>query len=80
MEPFIRKYQPERIDAWVKKQDWDFHPEDPPHLKRAYEVSNSDLVLVVRTEQSHIGQLVTNLGKDRQKEMLLLQFFSYFVL
>jgi len=37
MEPFIRKYQPNRIDAWVNNHDWDFHPEDPPHLKRAYE-------------------------------------------
>ena len=43
MEPFIRKYQPNRIDAWVNNHDWDFHPEDPPHLKRAYEVSNSYL-------------------------------------
>ena len=38
MEPFIRKYQPDRIDAWLKNQDFACHPEDPPHIKKACQV------------------------------------------
>jgi len=37
MAPFINKYQHDRYEAWSKGKDFDLHPEDPAHLRQAYQ-------------------------------------------
>lgn len=49
MEPFIRIYQPDKIDAWMKNQDFACHPEDPPHIKKAYQ----DAKILLEDEDLH---------------------------
>ena len=34
LEPFMKKCQPERLDAWKMGKDWELHPEDPWYVKR----------------------------------------------
>lgn len=39
MEPFVRKFQPERLEAWREGKDQALHPDDPQELWRVWEVS-----------------------------------------
>lgn len=36
LDPFIKKYQPERYMSWSNGEDFDLHPEDPEFLRKAY--------------------------------------------
>merc|ERR1719367_1798675 len=34
MEPFVRKVQPSRVEAWKEGRDFALHPEDPWYVRR----------------------------------------------
>jgi hypothetical protein len=36
MEPFVARYQPERLEAWRRGEDTALHPDDPPELWRLF--------------------------------------------
>lgn len=35
MEKFVEKYQPDRLELWLKGKDVGPHPEDPNHVSAA---------------------------------------------
>jgi len=36
MEPFVAAVQPDKLQEWKEGSDWDFHPDDPEFIVRAY--------------------------------------------
>lgn len=36
MEPFVAAVQPDKLKEWKDGSDWDFHPDDPEFIVRAY--------------------------------------------
>ena len=57
MEPFIKKFQPKRYEAWLKDEDYGPHPEDAEEVKAFFEESQQDeyltnfLMSVMNSEQ-----------------------------
>ena len=42
MEPFIKKFQPQKYEAWCNDEDYGPHPEDPEEVKAFFEESQKD--------------------------------------
>eukprot|EP00088_Acartia_fossae_P019901 TRINITY_DN2164_c0_g1_i10.p1 TRINITY_DN2164_c0_g1~~TRINITY_DN2164_c0_g1_i10.p1 ORF type:complete len:404 (-),score=107.35 TRINITY_DN2164_c0_g1_i10:674-1885(-) len=71
MEPFIRRYQPDKIDAWLAKKDFALHPEDPPHIRQAYKDAK------ILLEDDDIQRFQEHLRLKREIPAWFKQMFSF---
>jgi len=71
LNPFIEKIQPEKLEAWMNKEDWSLHPEDPWFIKRCL------LDAVIRLERNEITELEFNkLKKHLRRKIEIPAWFK----
>jgi len=71
LDPFIKKVQPERYDAWRKGLDWALHPMDPWFLKRLY------LDAQIRLDRGEISEYeMRNLKREVKKKRKIPDWFK----
>jgi len=71
LDPFIKRVQPERHEAWRKGLDWALHPVDPWFLKRLY------LDAQVRLERGEISEYeMRNLKREVKKKRKIPDWFK----
>jgi len=71
LDPFVKRVQPERYDAWKKGQDWALHPVDPWFLRRL------QLDAEVRLDRGEISeQEMAKLKKEVRKKRKIPDWFK----
>lgn len=75
VEPFIKRYQPERYEAWKANEDFSLHPEDPWYIRRCLQDGTVRLQRGDITE-AEFNNLKKQLRKKRQIPFWFKQKFD----
>ena len=51
MDPFVKRFQPEKYEKWLLHQDIAPHPEDPPDRIKEIEIRAKDPVVFAREQE-----------------------------
>merc|ERR1719242_812988 len=71
LEPFVARFQPDRLEAYKEKKDWGLHPEDPWYVKRCFKDAQ------VRFEKEQITEEeFANLRKQLKKKRQIPFWFK----